>query len=393
MYNTGNKKVKDELLILRDKFPILKNSTYLISNSLGAMPKSVYNRMQEYAETWANLGVKAWQEKWWQLSMETGNLIAPLIGAGKDEITMHPNVSLIQSIIVSSFNFNTKKNKVVYTDLEFPSDMYVYQKFAKSKGAEIQIIKSEDGFIPPTEKLLEAIDEKTLLVPISHVLFRNANIMNIKSIVKKAHSVGALVVLDAYHSVGTLEIDVNVLDVDILMGGVLKWLCGGPGGAFLWVKPELREKLEPEVTGWLAHKNPFAFENEMEYTNSAYRFMNGTPTIPSFYAAQEGPKIISQIGMDKIRKKSIHQTEKIIKLAEEDGYKINTPKEPELRGGTVSIDMSNALEISNQLLSKNIMIDYRPSAGIRIAPHFYNTDEEIDILFDAIIEITKEEKF
>jgi len=393
MYNTGNKKVKDELLILRDKFPILKNSTYLISNSLGAMPKSVYNRMQEYAETWANLGVKAWQEKWWQLSMETGNLIAPLIGAGKDEITMHPNVSLIQSIIVSSFNFNTKKNKVVYTDLEFPSDMYVYQKFAKSKGAEIQIIKSEDGFIPPTEKLLEAIDEKTLLVPISHVLFRNANIMNIKSIVKKAHSVGALVVLDAYHSVGTLEIDVNVLDVDILMGGVLKWLCGGPGGAFLWVKPELREKLEPEVTGWLAHKNPFAFENEMEYTNSAYRFMNGTPTIPSFYAAQEGPKIISQIGMDKIRKKSIHQTEKIIKLAEEYGYKINTPKEPELRGGTVSIDMSNALEISNQLLSKNIMIDYRPSAGIRIAPHFYNTDEEIDILFDAIIEITKEEKF
>ncbi|PJB00385.1 MAG: kynureninase [Ignavibacteriales bacterium CG_4_9_14_3_um_filter_30_11] len=393
MYNTGNKKVKDELLILRDKFPILKNSTYLISNSLGAMPKSVYNRMQEYAETWANLGVKAWQEKWWQLSMETGNLIAPLIGAGKDEITMHPNVSLIQSIIVSSFNFNTKKNKVVYTDLEFPSDMYVYQKFAKSKGAEIQIIKSEDGFIPPTEKLLEAIDEKTLLVPISHVLFRNANIMNIKSIVKKAHSVGALVVLDAYHSVGTLEIDVNVLDVDILMGGVLKWLCGGPGGAFLWVKPELREKLEPEVTGWLAHKNPFAFENEMEYTNSAYRFMNGTPTIPSFYAAQEGTKIISQIGMDKIRKKSIHQTEKIIKLAEEYGYKINTPKEPELRGGTVSIDMSNALEISNQLLSKNIMIDYRPSAGIRIAPHFYNTDEEIDILFDAIIEITKEEKF
>ena len=382
-----NIKANDELLKWRDEFPILKKSTYLISNSLGAMPKSVYERMHEYADTWANLGVKAWQESWWELSLTTGNLIAPLIGAGQNEITMHPNVSLIQSIIISSFNFESKRNKVVYTDLEFPSDMYVYQKLAKSKGAEIQIIKSDDGFIPPTEKLIDAIDENTLLVPVSHVLFKNAYKMDIKSIVEKANSVGALVVLDAYHSVGTLEVDVKKLGVDILMGGVLKWLCGGPGGGFLWVKPELREKLEPEVTGWLAHTNPFAFESEMEYTNSAYRFMNGTPTIPSFYAAQEGPKIISQIGMDKIRKKSIHQTEKIIKLAEDAGYKINTPKEPELRGGTVSIDMPNVFEISNELINRNIMIDYRPGVGIRIAPHFYNTDVEIDILFDAIKKI------
>lgn len=379
----------DELLIWRDEFPILKKSTYLISNSLGAMPKGVYEKMKEYADTWANLGVKAWQESWWELSLKTGNLIAPLIGAGQNEITMHPNVSLIQSIIISSFNFQGKRNKVVYTDLEFPSDMYVYQEFAKNKGAEIKIIKSEDGFIPLIEKLIEAIDENTLLVPVSHVLFRNAYKMDIKSIVEKAHSVGALVVLDAYHAVGTVKVDVNDLGVDILMGGVLKWLCGGPGGAFLWVKPELREKLEPEVTGWLAHSNPFAFENEMEYTNSAYRFMNGTPTIPSFYAAQEGPKIINKIGIDKVRNKSIHQTGIIIKKAEAAGYKINTPKDPNLRGGTVSIDMPNSFEISNELLNRNIMIDFRPGTGIRIAPHFYNTDEEIDILFDAFKEITK----
>ena len=379
----------DELLKWRDEFPILQKSTYLISNSLGAMPKSVYKRMYEYADAWANLGVKAWQESWWELSLTTGNLIAPLIGAGQNEITMHPNVSLIQSIIISSFKFEGKRNKVIYTDLEFPSDMYVYQKLAKSKGAEIQIIKSEDGFTPPTEKLIEAIDENTLLVPVSHVLFKNAYKMDIKSIVEKAHSVGALVVLDAYHSVGTVKVDVNELGVDILMGGVLKWLCGGPGGAFLWVKPELREKLEPEVTGWLAHKNPFAFENEMKYTNSAYRFMNGTPTIPSFYAAQEGPKIINKIGIDKIRSKSIHQTGIIIEKAETAGYKINTPRDPNLRGGTVSIDMPNSFEISKELSNKNIMIDFRPGTGIRIAPHFYNKDEEIDILFDAIKEIKK----
>lgn len=379
----------DELLKWRDEFPILKKSTYLISNSLGAMPQGVYKRMHEYADAWANLGVKAWQESWWELSLTTGNLMAPLIGAGQNEITMHPNVSLIQSIIISSFKFEGKRNKVIYTDLEFPSDMYVYQKLAKSKGAKIQIIKSEDGFTPPTEKLIEAIDENTLLVPVSHVLFRNAYKMDIKSIVEKAHSVGALVVLDAYHSVGTVEVDVNELGVDILMGGVLKWLCGGPGGAFLWVKQELREKLEPEVTGWLAHINPFAFEKEMKYTNSAYRFMNGTPTIPSFYAAQEGPKIINKIGIDKIRNKSIHQTGIIIKKAESAGYKINTPKDPNLRGGTVSIDMPNSFEISKKLSNKNIMIDFRPGTGIRIAPHFYNTDEEIDILFDAIKEIKK----
>jgi len=158
---------------------------------------------------------------------------------------------------------------------------------------------------------------------------------------------------------------------------------------FLWVKPELREKLEPEVTGWLAHSNPFAFEKEMKYTNSAYRFMNGTPTIPSFYAAQEGPKIINKIGIDKIRNKSIHQTGIIIEKAEAEGYKINTPKDPNLRGGTVSIDMPNSFEISNELLSRNIMIDFRPGTGIRIAPHFYNTDEEIDFLFDAFKEIIK----
>jgi kynureninase len=335
------------------------------------------------------LGVKAWKESWWELSLQTGNLISKLIGAEQNEITMHPNVSLIQSIIISSFNFEGKINKVVYTDLEFPSDMYVYQKFAKSKGAEIQIIKSNDGFTPPTEKLIEAIDENTLLVPISHVLFRNAFKMDVKSIVEKSHSVGALVVLDAYHSVGTLEVDVKELGVDILMGGVLKWLCGGPGGGFLWVKPELRKKLEPEITGWIAHSDPFAFEKEMKYTDSTYRFMNGTPTIPSFYAAQEGPKIINQIGVDKIRSKSIHQTEIIIEKAEAAGYKINTPKDPNLRGGTVSIDMPNSFEISNELLSRNIMIDFRPGTGIRIAPHFYNTDEEIDILFEVIKEIKK----
>jgi len=369
--------LQDDLLKWRKEFPILEKSAYLISNSLGAMPKGVYNKIHDYCEIWSTWGVQAWEYEWWELSLKVGNLIAPLIGAGKDEISMHPNISLIQSILISSFDFSGNRAKVVYTDLEFPSDMYVYEKLASSFGAKIHIVKSEDGITTPTGKLIESIDEKTLLVPISHVLFRSAYINDVKTITEKAHSVGALVILDAYHSVGTIEVDVKELGVDILIGGVLKWLCGGPGGAFLWIKPELRNRLKPKITGWLAHKNPFAFEDKMHYTDTAYRFLNGTPSIPALYTIQEGPKIINKVGIKNIREKSVRQTSLIIEEAQKKGYQINTPLESRFRGGTVSIDMPGSYEISKELIKRKILVDYRPKAGIRIAPHFYTSNEEI----------------
>ena len=368
---------KDFLLEWRKEFPILSENTYLISNSLGAMPKSVNERLNDYSKIWATRGVQAWEDEWWELSLKVGNLIAPLIGAGENEISMHTNISLLQAILISSFDFSGKRNKVVYTNLEFPSDMYVYEKLASSFGANLKIVNSEDGITTPTEKLLAAIDENTLMVPISHVLFRSAYINDVKAITEKAHSVGALVILDAYHSVGTVEVDVKYLDVDVLIGGVLKWLCGGPGGVFLWIKPELRNKVEPKITGWLAHQNPFAFEEKMEYTNTAYRFLNGTPSIPALYPTQEGPKIINKVGIKAIREKSMRQTALIVDFAQREGYEINTPLKPEERGGTVSLDMANSYEISKELIKRKILIDYRPNAGIRFAPHFYNSDEEI----------------
>ena len=367
----------DTLLKWRDEFPILNNSTYLISNSLGAMPKSVYNKMNEFADTWATRGVRAWEEVWWELNSEVGNIIAPLIGVGQNEITMHMNISLLQSIILSCFDFEKNKNEIVYSNLEFPSEMYVFEKFATRLGAKIKIVKSDDLVIPSTEKILEAIDEKTLLVPVSHVLFKSAYIMDIKSIVEKAHSVGAYVILDTYHSTGTIPVDVKELGVDILIGGVLKWLCGGPGGIFLWIEPSFRVKLEPRITGWIAHLNPFAFEEKMEYSEGVYKFLNGTPSIPALYSSQEGPKIVSHVGIDNIRKKSIHQTSLIIGEAQKAGYKINTPLDVNIRGGTVTLDMDDSYLISKELLRRNIIVDYRKDAGIRIAPHFYNNDEEI----------------
>ena len=384
---------KDELLKWREEFPILNNTTYLISNSLGAMPKSVYDKMHEYAETWATRGVRAWEENWWELNSVVGNIIAPLLGTGPNEISMHVNISLLQSIILSSFDFKSNKNEIVYSNLEFPSEMYVFERFASKLGAKIKAVESEDLVIPSTEKILEAINERTLLVPVSHVLFRSAYIMDIKAIVEKAHSVGAYVVLDTYHSTGTIPVDLKELGVDILIGGVLKWLCGGPGGIFLWIKPSLRAKLEPAITGWVAHSNPFAFEEKMNYTQDVYKFLNGTPTIPALYSSQEGPKIVNKVGIDKIRKKSIHQTSLIINIAQKEGYKINSPLDTDKRGGTVTIDMPDSYLISKELLNRNIIVDYRKDAGIRMAPHFYNSDDEVLFAMDELRKIIQNKSY
>ncbi len=374
----------DSLLKWRKEFPILKKSTYLISNSLGAMPRSVYDKMHEYANTWATRGVRAWGDSWWEMSVTVGDTIAPLIGAKRGEVSMHTNISLLQAMLISCFDFSKKRNKIVFTDMEFPSVMYVYQQFAKARGARLKIVKSNDGISIPTEKILNAIDEETLLVPISHVLFKSAYIQDVKAIVEKAHKCGAIVILDVYHSVGIIPVDVHQLGVDILVGGVLKWLCGGPGGAFLWVHPSLRKKLEPKVTGWMAHKNPFAFESSMRYDKGATRFLNGTPSIPALYAASEGPKIISKVGMKAIRAKSKRQTALLIHRAHEYGFDVVSPSDPDLRAGTVTVSVPHAYETSRELIRREIIVDFRDGAGIRIAPHFYNSDEEV---FHAIDEI------
>ncbi|HTK80833.1 MAG TPA: aminotransferase class V-fold PLP-dependent enzyme [Bacteroidota bacterium] len=383
----------DALLKWRKEFPILKKSTYLISNSLGAMPASVSDRMAEYAETWASRGVRAWPETWWEMSTTVGDAVAPLIGAKRGEVSMHANISALQAMLVSCFNFKGKRNKIVYSDLEFPSVMYVYQEFAKSLGARINIVKTDDGISVPTEKILDAIDDSTLLVPISHVLFKSAYVQDVKPIVEKAHKHGAIVILDAYHSVGIMPVDVRKLGVDILVGGVLKWLCGGPGGAFLWVHPSLQRTLTPKITGWMAHEHPFAFAPEMEFDQTPRRFLNGTPSIPSLYAAAEGPKIIRRVGISAIRKKSLHQTDLIIRKAKEYGFTVVSPLNPKERGGTVTVAVPHAYEVSQELLRREIIVDFREGAGIRIAPHFYNSDDEVLHALDEIRSIVSSKSF
>jgi kynureninase len=386
-----NKPGADELLSFRKEFPILEQSIYLISNSLGAMPREVYDATREYCDVWASRGVRAWEEQWWEMSREVGDEIGLLMNAPPNTVSCHQNVTLCEAIIASCLDFSGKRNKVVYTEMNFPSVMYFWEA-QKALGARIITIPTEDGVTVPLQKVLDAIDEETLIVPISHVFFRSSFIQDAKAIIEKAHRVGALVLLDCFHSMGTMKVDVMDLRVDFATGGVLKWLCGGPGTCYLYVREDLGKKLEPRLTGWVAHQKPFHFETGAnKYVDGSYRFMNGTPNISALYCARPGLKIIREAGIERIRAKSKRQTQILIKLADERGWQVNTPRDPERRGGTVSIDMPNAKEVCAELLKRDVVVDFRYKAGVRMSPHFYTTDEELHEAIRVVDEVLKEQ--
>jgi kynureninase len=377
----------DSLLRFRAEFPILERTTYMISNSLGAMPRGVYNSAREYCDIWATRGLRAWEEKWWMMAQEVGDAIGVLMNAEPGSVSPHLNVTSCQAVIASCFDFSGKRNKIVYSDMNFPSIMYFWEG-QRSRGARVDMVRTDDGVHVPTERLIDAIDEETLLVPISHVVFRSSYIKDVKAIVEKAHRVGALVVLDCFQSLGNVPVDVQALNVDFAVGGVLKWLCGGAGTSYLYVRPDLGKKLQPGFTGWFAHEHPFEFEiGQSKYGESPFRFMQGTTNVPGFYTAMPGLKIIREAGVARIREKSTKMTSRLIELADQRGWRVNAPRNPEQRGGTVAIDMPNAKEVCAELLRRDVLVDYRPRAGVRFSPHFYNTMEEIDRAICTVDEI------
>src|SRR6516164_4559017 len=377
----------DPLLKWRAEFPILGRTTYLISNSLGAMPRGVYDSLRDYADSWAERGVRAWEEGWWEMAVSVGDQIAPLVGAKTGEISLHQNVTTTQAVISSCFDFRPPRNKIVMADLEFPSIQYFYHE-QRRLGARVEVVPSENPIRFDLEKFLAAIDETTLLVPISLVLFRSSFIVNARAIIERAHRVGAYVVLDTFQAAGTMPVEVRALATDFAVGGVLKWLCGGPGVAYLYVREDLRTRLRPALTGWLAHRRPFAFEaGAIDARDDAYRFMNGTPHIPALYSCRPGLEILQEIGARAIREKSLRMTARLLAGAKARGWRVNTAEDPAERAGTVSLDPPHAMEVSRELLARDILIDYRPQAGIRISPHFYNREEECDFALAQIDEI------
>jgi len=374
----------DDLLAWRKEFPILDRTVYLVSHSLGAMPARARDYVAEYADTWAARGIRAWEEGWWEMPVRVGDLIGRIIGAGAGEVVMLPNVSIAQSVVVSCFDWNGRRNKIVTDDLNFPSNLYVYQELGRT-GARVVTAPSEDGITSPAERLLSAIDDETQLVSVSHVIFRSSYLQDLAAITRRAHEVGAKVIADVYHSAGTVPLNVRDLGLDFATGGSVKWLCGGPGAGYLYVRRELWPELKPRVTGWVAHKAPFAFDPScMEYADDSFRFLNGTPAIPALYAAKAGYEIIAEVGVERIRAKSMRQTSRLVELAQEAGYPVRSPLNPCERGGTVVIDVPRGDEVVRELARRDVLVDYRPGAGIRVAPHFYTKDEELDLVIREI---------
>ncbi len=377
----------DALLAYRERFPILSKCTYLVSNSLGPMPATTADRLAEYAESWNTLGVKAWADRWWQIPVEVGNIVAPLMGAAAGTVAMVPTVSQAQAMIVSALTYTPERNEIIMTALDFPSVRYVTDELAPKLGARVTVVPTDDNLSIDAQRVVDAISSRTKLVAISHVLFKSAFIMDVAPIIAKAHAVGALVLLDAYHAVGVIPVDVATLGADFYMGGVLKWLCGGPGGCFLWVSPEQSATLRPVLTGWQAHQRPFAFEPSLAPADGAWRWLGGTPTVPALYAAIDGPRIVGEAGLPAIRAKSQRQTARLIALADERGFAVHAPRDAAQRGGTVAFDVPHGPAVAQALLSRDIVIDYRPGAGIRVAPHFYTTDEELEAAVAALDDI------
>ena len=396
-------KLDQDLDSIRDEFPILSRSVYLISNSLGAVPKQALDGLKKYYQLWAEEGVTAWEKEWWELSRKVGNKVTSLIGAEEDEVTMMTNATVCHWVALSTkfLAKNAKRNKIIMTDHDFPSAIYAVSKIAKFMGWELEVVKSHGQPGLDANDMVQKIDEKTLFVATSHVYFKSAYVQDISQIAARARQVGALTLIDGYHAPGTLPVDVKKLEVDFYLGGCLKWLCGGPGNAFLYVKPELASTLEPQLTGWFAHQNPFLFAGRMEYAQSSYRFMSGTPPVPCLYTALAGLDIIKKIGISQIRGKSLNQTELIIKKAKERGFRLYTPEENNLRGGAVSVSLPHAFSVKQALGKRGIKVDYRKGGDkepdvIRVGPHFYTRDAEIEILFreiDAILSSGEFKKF
>lgn len=376
-----------DLLSWRSRFPILATKTYLINNSLGAMPASVNDSLAEYTHLWATEGVVAW-DTWLPEVANVAAILEDIIHAPRGSMTMCQNVTNALAEVLSCIEFETPRNQIAHCAGEFPTVEYLLDA-QRRIGAEVVRV-STDPLVYPEDALLAAITERTALVVISHVLFRTAELVDVRPIVEKAHKCGALVVLDAYQSMGAVPFDVTELDVDFLVGGSVKWLCGGPGAGYLYASPRIIDRLEPRLAGWFSHARPFGFEAPpIEYAEGIARFTGGTPNMPAYYQAREGYKIIREVGPEAIRDNARRQTEIIYSGALERGYTVNSPRDFEKRGNHVTVDVPNAQQVKDELIRRGFVVDYRPGAGIRIAPHFYNTDEECHAILDEVAAILR----
>ena len=373
----------------REEFPTLASGRHLLSHSLGPVPRAARGSMLAYYDAWEHhTSEDAWATSWWELSARVGDRITRILGGASGSVQIQPNASIALASVASCFDFSEgKRNKVVTSALDFPSMEYIWDA-QRRVGARVEVVPSEDGITIPLERILDAIDDTTALVALSHVSFRSSYRVDAQAIVERAHRHGALVLLDVYQSAGALELKATDWQVDFLIGGTIKWLCGGPACGYLYVRPDLQNDLQPRLTGWVAHAEPFAFAHApMRYDNSVRRFAQGTPNIPALYSVQPGLQIIEEVSIKTIEAESRRRTEWMIDFALEQGWKVNSPRDVNERGGSVMIYVEDGPAMVKRLAERSVFVDSRPGVGLRMSPHFFNTDEEVEEAMEILAQL------
>jgi kynureninase len=371
----------------RDEFPVLARKTYLISASLGPVSHRGRAHLDDYLDAWASKGAPdhVWFEDIFPQMLALKATFSALAGCDVDEVALTTNISIALSTVASALDLSGERNRIVLSELDFPTDGHVWIAWARKAGAEVVWLRSPDGLTIPLEAYDEAIDERTAVVMVNRVLYRSSAIVNAKAVCAIARARGALSFVDDYHGIGIVPLDLHDLGCDLYTAGTLKWLCGGPGMVFLYARRELLPSLEPAVTGWFATEEPFSFDNQhLVYHPTARRLEHGTPPAPVFFLAQGGLDLIAEARVERIRERQGELTEHVIARADAIGLPVRTPRAPEARGGVVNVGVgTEAGTICHALLERDVCTDFRGD-GLRISPHFFNTEADVDRCFDEL---------
>jgi kynureninase len=368
---------------LRERFPTLETSTYLVSHSMGAPPEGSRAALAAYWDAWAPNGPEAWPGWLAEIAAVADNL-GRIFHAEPGTVSLGPNVSLLMAALASSLDFTADRNEVVIESLQFPTVTYVWDAWRRF-GARLVPVASDDGRTMSTDRICSAIGGRTAAVVLSHAAYISGSVIDAAAIAARCRETGALFVLDAYQTTGVFPYDAATLGLDVVVGGSHKWLCGGPGCGFIYVRPGLRERLAPAVTGWMGHADPFAFEPApIRLGEGVHRWNTGTPTVPGYLVARAGHDAILEVGVEAIRAHNVRLTDALAAGALERGLTVPTPLEPARRTGWIGMDFPGADRAAAELNRRRVFVDYRPGCGIRVSPHFYTTDAEIEAFFTAL---------
>jgi selenocysteine lyase/cysteine desulfurase len=372
-----------DLAQVRREFPLLSTCVYLNSNSTGAVPRGVQTVLASYWETIAAWRDEVW-ERWWVELHAYWDELAAFLGAPAGTVVTDGNLSTLLGRLLGAIDFR-ERSGIVTTDLEFPTMPFLLRA-QERRGARVRVVRAR-GAEMDVDALLRAIDERTRVVCLSHATYQTGELVELATVVRRAHEVGAWVVVDAYQSVGVVPIDVAALDVDFLLGGAHKWMCGSIESAFLYVAPRHLPHLEPTATGWMASEDPLSFDVPRGYAATARRFASGTPAVLPTLVSHVALRILATVGIEAIRAASLRMTSRIVELARDADLAVVPPLAPDRRAGVVCLRFAGDARVVAELKARGFVCSHR--GGVRLAPHFYNTEEEVDAFMAALIELAR----